>query len=105
MCIRDRFYGVHQAHVQMQLRYAGATVVRDALPPRVVQAYRAAWGGTAIAEPDEAGAAAAYATWHAHYGECAMAYRAQVVLSLIRLPPNPERLASAVGSEALSALT
>ena len=29
---------------------------------------------------------------------------AQVVLSLIRLPPNPDRLASAVGSEALSSL-
>jgi len=29
---------------------------------------------------------------------------AQIVLSLIRLPPNPERLASAVGAEALGAL-
>ena len=29
---------------------------------------------------------------------------AQIVLSLIRLPPNPERLASAVGSEALCSL-
>ena len=39
------FYVVHEAHAQRALRYVDATVLRDALPPRVVEAYRVAWGG------------------------------------------------------------
>ena len=48
--VLQTFYGVHEAHAQMRLRYADATVVRDTLEPRVVQAYRVAWGGEAIAD-------------------------------------------------------
>ena len=44
------FYVGHEANVQLRLRYGGATVVEDALPPGVVQAYRAAWGGEPIAD-------------------------------------------------------
>lgn len=39
------FYVAHEVHAKRALRYADATVVRDALPPRVVEAYRVAWGG------------------------------------------------------------
>ena len=43
--VLQTFYVVHEVHAQRALRYADATVVRDALPPRVVEAYRVAWGG------------------------------------------------------------
>ena len=43
--VLQTFYVVHEAHAQRALRYADATVLRDALPPRVVEAYRVAWGG------------------------------------------------------------
>ena len=44
------FYVVHEPHVQLRLRYGGATLVEDALPLAVVQAYRTAWGGQGIAD-------------------------------------------------------
>ena len=44
--VLQTFYVVHEAHAKRALRYADATVVRDALPSRVVEAYRVAWGGT-----------------------------------------------------------
>ena len=43
--VLQTFYVAHEAHAQRALRYADATVLRDALPPRVVEAYRVAWGG------------------------------------------------------------
>ena len=43
--VLQTFYVVHEAHAKRALRYADATVVRDALPSRVVEAYRVAWGG------------------------------------------------------------
>ena len=43
--VLQTFYVVHEAHAQRALRYADARVVRDALPPRVVEAYRVALGG------------------------------------------------------------
>ena len=43
--VLQTFYVVHEAHAKRALRYAHARVVRDALPPRVVEAYRVAWGG------------------------------------------------------------
>ena len=43
--VLQSFYVAHEAHAQRALRYADARVVRDALPPRVVEAYRVAWGG------------------------------------------------------------
>ena len=43
--VLQTFYVVHEAHAQRALRYVDATVLRDALPPRVVEAYRVAWGG------------------------------------------------------------
>ena len=46
--VLQTFYVVHEAHAQRALRYADATVLRDALPPRVVEAYRVAWGGAVI---------------------------------------------------------
>ena len=36
--------------MQLRLRYGGASLVEDALPLAVVQAYRTAWGGEAIAD-------------------------------------------------------
>ena len=50
LSVFDSFYRVHEPHAQMRLRYADATVVEDTLEPRVVEAYRAAWGGQAIAD-------------------------------------------------------
>ena len=43
--VLQTFYVAHEAHAKRALRYADATVSRDALPPRVVEAYRVAWGG------------------------------------------------------------
>ena len=43
--VLQTFYVVHEVHAMRALRYADARVVRDALPPRVVEAYRVAWGG------------------------------------------------------------
>ena len=50
LSVFDSFYRVHEPHAKMRLRYADATVVQDTLEPRVVEAYRAAWGGQAITD-------------------------------------------------------
>ena len=43
--VLQTFYVVHEVHAKRALWYADARVVRDALPPWVVEAYRVAWGG------------------------------------------------------------
>ena len=46
--VLQTFYVVHEDHAKRALRYAQATVVRDAVPAAVGEAYRVAWGGEVI---------------------------------------------------------